>query len=192
MSQISPFEYVSILVSIILGLGITQILSSVADLLYHHNRVKLYWPHSAWVAFIFFLLIQDWFITYQLRDTPVWNIPSLVFIIAYPILLFTCAKMLLPTNDQEERYNMRVFYQSQYKVIFILVTASAGLSVVFNVYMLKRPLLEQAVQFGLMAVLLGFVSGMFKKENAHKILALLVLAGAVLSIFLQKDVWVIK
>ena len=33
-NQISPFEYVSILIYIILGLGITQILSSFSDLLY--------------------------------------------------------------------------------------------------------------------------------------------------------------
>ena len=34
VSAISPFEYVTILVSIILGLGITKILSSLAELLY--------------------------------------------------------------------------------------------------------------------------------------------------------------
>lgn len=49
VNQISAFEYVSILVSIILGLGITQIISSFTDLLYHYKEIKFYWPHTLWV-----------------------------------------------------------------------------------------------------------------------------------------------
>jgi hypothetical protein len=192
MNQVNPFEYVYTLVSIIVGLGITQILSSVADLLYHHEKVKLYWPHSAWVAFIFFLLIQDWFVTYQLRYTTNWNIPNLAFVLSYPILLFTCAKMLLPTNDNEERYNMKLFYFSQFNVIFMLVAASAIVSIIFNLYMLRRPLTEQLVQLGFFVVLLAFISGKLRQEFLHKILAVLVLLGAFVSILLEKDVWVIR
>jgi hypothetical protein len=192
MNQVNPFEYVYTLVSIIVGLGITQILSSLADLLYHHQKVKLYWPHSAWVAFIFFLLIQDWFVTYQLRNTSNWNIPNLAFVLSYPILLFTCAKMLLPTNDKEERYNMKLFYFSQFKVIFLLVAASAIVSIIFNLYMLKRPLTEQFIQLVFFIVLLTFISGKLKQEYLHKILAMLVLLGAVVSILLEKDAWVIQ
>ncbi len=56
-NQISPFEYISILVSIILGLGITQILSAFTDLLYNYKKVKFYWPQLLWVLFILFLQI---------------------------------------------------------------------------------------------------------------------------------------
>ena len=101
-NQISPFEYVSILVSIILGLGITQILSSFSDLLYNHKKVKFYLPHSIWVIFVLFLHIQDWFVTYQLKDKMIWELPELVFILLYPIMLFMAAKMLIPTNNDEE------------------------------------------------------------------------------------------
>lgn len=41
----TPFEYVSVLISIILGLGITQIVSGLADIVQHRHQVQLYWPH---------------------------------------------------------------------------------------------------------------------------------------------------
>ncbi len=138
-NSINPFEYVSILISIILGLGITQILSSFSDLLYHHKKVKFYSPHTLWVLFVLFLHIQDWFVTYQIKDKAAWSLPELVFILLYPITLFVAAKMLLPTNEEEERFDMKVFYFSQFPMIFLLISISILLSILFNIFFLKHP-----------------------------------------------------
>ncbi len=119
-NPVNPFEYVSILVSIILGLGITQLLSAFSDLLYHYQKVKFYWPHTLWVIFILFLHIQDWFIMYQLQTMKVWSLPTMMFILAYPVTLFICAKLLLPTNELEERSDMKKFYFSQFPLFFPL------------------------------------------------------------------------
>jgi hypothetical protein len=192
LNQISAFEYVSILVSIILGLGITQILSSLADVLYHHNKVRLFWPHACWVVFIFFLHIQDWFITYQLREVPVWDIPRLIFILAYPVVLFTCAKMLLPTNGTEEQYDMKKFYESQYRVIFMLVGLAVILSMLFNFYLLKRPLEEQFILVLFLLVLAGFITRVFSSALMHRVLAIIIMLAMIISIILEKDNWVIR
>jgi hypothetical protein len=56
----TPFEYVIVLIFIILGLGITQIGSGVADLIHNSDRVKVYWPHTLWIIFVFFLHLQEW------------------------------------------------------------------------------------------------------------------------------------
>lgn len=118
-NPINPFEYVSMLISLILGLGITQLLSALTDLLYHYNKVKFYWPHSLWIVFIIFLHIQDWFITFQLKDKWVWNLPELFFVLLYPVALFAVAKLLLPTNESEEKNNMKVFYKNRFRLSFL-------------------------------------------------------------------------
>jgi hypothetical protein len=51
----TPFDYVTGLISIILDLGITQIIIGVADIIHQWERVKLYWPHLLWIVFVFFL-----------------------------------------------------------------------------------------------------------------------------------------
>ena len=191
-NQISPFEYVSILVSIILGLGITQLLGSFSDLLYNHKKITFYGPHSIWVLFILFLHIQDWFITYQLKDLKVWYLPQLVFVLLYPITLFTTAKMLLPSNDKEEQYNMVTFYNSQFPVIFILVSVNIFLSILFNIFLLQQTWTAQFMLITFLIIMSLFA--IFKPVNKsfHFILAIIIAIASVISIIVEKNSWVIK
>lgn len=191
-NQISAFEYVSILVSIILGLGITQILSSFADLLYNHKRVKFYWPHSIWVLFVLFLHVQDWFVTYQLKDKTIWRLPELLFILLYPITLFVAAKMLLPTNEEEEKYDMKMFYNNQYSIIFIIIGVSILLSILFNTFFLAKSVLQQAPLLLFFFVVMYLSIKKIRHQLAHQTLALAILVASVLSVILEQDVWIIK
>ena len=191
-NQISPFEYVSILVSLILGLGITQLLGSFSDLLYNHKKITFYGPHSIWVLFILFLHIQDWFITYQLKDLKVWYLPQLVFVLLYPITLFTTAKMLLPSNDKEEQYNMVTFYNSQFPVIFILVSVNIFLSILFNIFLLQQTWAAQLMLVAFLIIMSLFAIFKPVKKSFHFILAIIIAVASVISIIVEKNSWVIK
>jgi hypothetical protein len=190
-NTISAFEYISILISLILGLGITQILSALADLLYHYGKVKFYWPHTLWVVFILFLHIQDWFITYQLKNKPVWHLPELIFILLYPVALFSVSKMLLPTNDKEENVNMRLFYKTQFRVIFLFMGISILLSILFNIFLLDSKPLSQWHLLLFMATLAFIAFTKNKKEWVHQSLAVSIAIGTLLSILLERNNWVI-
>ena len=191
-NPINPFEYVSILISIILGLGVTQLLSSFSDLLYHHKKVKFYPPHTVWILFVLFLHIQDWFVTYQIKDKPAWSLPELVFILLYPITLFITAKMLLPTNNEEERFDMKVFYFSQFPIIFLLISLSILLSILFNILFLKASIVQQIPLLVFMAATATLSFKKITNEAIHKLFALIILMAVVLSVVLEKNVWVIK
>lgn len=191
-NQISAFEYVSILVSIILGLGITQILSSFSDLLYHYKEVKFYWPHTMWVLFILFLHIQDWFITYQLKEKEVWTLPELLFILLYPITLFIAVKMLLPANESEKGTDMKLYYRSHYPVIFFIVGIAVFISILFNVFLLEKTWLQQTALFLFFGLLMYISVRKVENQLLHKCLAVLIAAASVLSVILEKSVWVIK
>ncbi len=191
-NQISPFEYVSILVSIILGLGITQILSAFSDLLYNYKKVRFYWPHTFWIVFILFLHIQDWFITYQLKDKPVWNLPELFFILLYPISLFCVAKMLLPTNEREERNNMKLFYKSQYPLLFNIVGISIFISILFNYFFLKESPLQQIPLLIFLSVMLYTALKKVENEMLHKAIAITIISASLVSVVVEENVWIIK
>jgi hypothetical protein len=191
-SQISVFEYISILISIILGLVITQLLSSFSDLLYDFKRVKFYWPHSIWIFFILFLQIQDWFITYQLKDKAVWQLSELMFLLLYPITLFTTAKMLLPTHEKEERFDMKSYFMSQSQIIFIMLLISIALSILFNVLLLKQNLIEQSVLLIFFTVISYVVLAESKSDRLHKILSATVIIASLIAALFQKEVWVIR
>lgn len=191
-NQISPFEYISILVSIIIGLGITQILSAFSDLLYNYKKVKFYWPHSFWILFIFFLQIQEWFVFYQLESIKLWTLPLIVFIIIYPVALFICSKMLLPTNELEERYDMKKYYFSQYQIIFIFVSISMIHSVVFNLFILKRPFDEQIILVVFLTATLYLVLKKNSNEILHKILAFSIIIASIVIMTIEKQCWIVE
>lgn len=191
-NQISAFEYVSILVSIILGLGVTQILSAFSDLLYHYKKVKFYWPHTLWIVFVLFLHIQDWFITYQLKDRAVWHLPELLFILLYPVSLFCVAKMLLPTNEREEQNDMKQFYKSQYPLIFIIVGISIFISILFNYFFLRQRVFQQGPLIIFLSTMLYTALKKVENEMLHKAIAISIILASLVSVILEENVWIIK
>jgi hypothetical protein len=191
-NQISPFEYVSILISIILGLGITQILSSFSDLLYHYKKVKFYWVHTIWIVFVLFLHIQEWFITYQLKGKMIWNLPELLFILLYPIILYVVAKMLIPSNEDQERFDMKSYYLSHFHIIFTLIAFTIILSISFNMLYLNMVTLQQIPLILFLFTIVFLSLKRIQNEIIHKILSIVLLASVVFSIIIERNFWIIK
>lgn len=191
-NQISAFEYVSILVSIILGLGITQVLSSLSGLLVHFRKVRFYWPHLIWVLFILFLHVQDWFITYQLKNEQVWRLGELMFVLLYPINLYMVARVLLPDNAQEENTDMQRFYRQQYPMIFLLVGTSAFISILFNVLLLQESFLHQVPQSLLLVAMIYFSLKKPRAEILHQSIAVIIAVATLISIIYERNAWVIQ
>ena len=105
----SPFEYVIVLISIILGLGITTILTGVAELIKHTRPVTLYVPYIVWILLIFVLHIQDWWVSYRLMEEKVWTLPLFLLIILYPINLYILAHLLFPAG-LSNAFNSKEFF----------------------------------------------------------------------------------
>jgi len=69
----TPFEYLSVLVSIIIGLALTRLLSGAARLIQLRRRVR---PHAitlGWMAFLFLANIQIWWVAFERREESQWS-----------------------------------------------------------------------------------------------------------------------
>jgi len=77
--MISSFEYVTVLISIVLGLGITQILTGIARLIQKRDKLIIYWPHLLWILFILFLHVQEWWVMYELKTMMQWRVACFSF-----------------------------------------------------------------------------------------------------------------
>ena len=53
------FEFVMLLVSIIIGLGLTEILTGAANLVRARETVRFYWIHILFQFGVFFALLQQ-------------------------------------------------------------------------------------------------------------------------------------
>jgi hypothetical protein len=186
----TPFEYVSVLISIILGLGISQLVTGVADIVHQWDRVKLYWPHMLWIGFIFFLHIQDWWTLYDLRNLTSWKLHTFLFTILYPINLFILARILFPFGSVDQNTDFKEFYFKNARRIFVWAIVLVTLSIIDNILLSKLPLTDQPLQLLLLALLLFITIINYQQEWIHKLIVVL-LSGILLISMISHD-WVIR
>lgn len=188
----SPFEFVTVLISIILGLGITQIMSGIADLIHNWEKVKLYWPHVLWVVLIFILHVQEWWLTYELRAMIVWRLPFFLFEVLYPISLFIMARILFPSAGEENSGNLKDFYFRNYRKFFLMVMILSILSALENIFIHGLGFEGWAVNLSIFALLLAVTVKRSQSERLHQAIAIILLLVMIVGIIVNLNVWLIS
>jgi hypothetical protein len=163
----TPFEYITVLISIILGLGITQIISGIADLIHHSNRVRIYWPHILLIVLIFFLQVQEWWQIYDLKTHGAWRLPVFLFISLYPINLFILARILFPFGVTEEVIDLKKFYFENFRKFYLFILLSALISGAENIFIHDLHPTTQILQLFILLSSLLIVIKRYKKEWIH-------------------------
>lgn len=187
----TAFEYVTVLISIILGLGITQILTGIADLIHKSERVTVYWPHIIWVLFVLLLHIQEWWLLYELKIYQPWRLPTFLFIMAYPVNLFVLARLLFPFALKGKFIDLKSFYFNGYRKIFMIFSLSAFMSIAFNLFILNMSLASQILQALLLLSFMSIAIKRIQQEWIHKGLVAVVFSVFLISIVIEWNVWLI-
>ena len=183
----TPFEYVIVLISIILGLGITFVLSGIVELIRRWNSVQHFWPYLIWIALVFVLHIQEWWATYELRTVTTWSLPLFLFVITYPILLFVLANLLFPAHWPDKGLDMKEFYFSNCNKFFMCVLFFALLSVMQNVIITGYQLRDQIIQFIVFALFTVMLLRPTRNISIHSALAVFMLVTMIVGLYLTKD-----
>jgi hypothetical protein len=111
------FEYVSVLTSIIIGLGITHLLRGVARLIQHPGRVKTYWVHLLWVVNTFLTAISWWWWEFHLAAQESWTFEMYLFVVFFAVLLFVLCALLFP-SDLEDYSGFEDYFLSRRQWFF--------------------------------------------------------------------------
>src|SRR5437879_5683717 len=189
--MISAFEYVTVFISIILGLGVTQILTGIADLVHQNERVKIYWPHMVWVLLVLILHVQEWYITFELRTFSAWRLPVFLFVLLYPIVLFITARLLFPFSYGEGAIDLKEFYYKNYRRIFLFGAILALLSILDNLIMRNYVIIDLIGPIVVLTLLSTMAILKNSKPVLHKIMALFMLTVLTITIIIQWNEWLI-
>jgi hypothetical protein len=92
-------EYVFVAISIILGLAITRLLSSVAALIRAHKQVTFHWATALWAGSIMLFILQLWWVGWELSTVPDWTIIDFFVLVAGSIFVYGAAELALPSED---------------------------------------------------------------------------------------------
>ena len=120
----TSFEYISTLLSIIIGLGITHLFVGISRLINNPRKLKIYWIHLLWTLFIFLYLISFWWFEFKFNTIQDWTFQLYLFIILYAVLLFFLCVINMPfhfpDNFKENFYSSRKWFFTVLLIIHII------------------------------------------------------------------------
>lgn len=117
------YLHVRVLVGVVLGLGLTRILSGLARMVEHPGRNPVSATHLLWVAVILLSIIHFWWWEFALIELGAWRFELFVFLLGYAFLWFVLACLLFP-GDLAEHDTYEAYFLSRRRWFFGLFAAT--------------------------------------------------------------------
>ena len=95
----NAFGYLTVLISIILGLGITHLLSSVARSISRRATIKFYWPTFVWILVVLVLIVQVWWVDFSLSGQRQWTLAGFASTLLIPAVLYLMSFLVVNESD---------------------------------------------------------------------------------------------
>jgi hypothetical protein len=115
------FEYLSVLISIILALGMTRVLAGVGEMLQARRHRRIYWVHVVWIVNLFIYLIVAWWIFYRWRNQQSWYFYLFVFVLISPTILYLASMLLFPWEaNTDGSVDYRRHYYANHRAFFVI------------------------------------------------------------------------
>lgn len=97
----STFEYVMVLVSIVIALAIAHVLTALAECVHRFRNKAVPFKLDAvfllWLSFVLVWLISFWWWEFKFQDVVTeWSYGLYLFVISYAIILFLLTEILVP------------------------------------------------------------------------------------------------
>ncbi len=168
----TSFEYLSVLISIILGLGLTHLLSAMRGLIQQRAQVRFYWLPVLWAGLIFLAQIQWWWGMFELRQRPEWNFFSFLFLLLAPISMYLTAGMVLPHVEGEGECDLKRYYFNNRSWLFGLA-ASTNLLDAARSWLAGGGITDARVWSNLVGIAMFIALAIIRRELFHATVTML-------------------
>ena len=177
------FAYLSVLLSIILGLAIAEVLQGYGSLLLSRSRVRLYAPPLIWSVMMLLMATQFWWASFGLANREHWDFAAFSAVLLQTVMMYMGASVILPKPGSDEPIDLKAHYYREatpfftFGLLFLLVG------------FVKDWLLDQSFVRPLSLPFMAFFTGMtalaliVRKPIVHEVIAP-VMAIAVTTFFL--------
>jgi hypothetical protein len=165
------FDYLSVLLSIILGLAITQVLLGFRGLILARVRVRIYLPTLIWAGLALLIAIQAWWASFGLRTRGTWNFLAFFVIVLQTISVHMATAVVLPDMSGDSAVDLRDHYFAHRGWFFGFLLAgvvfSAAKELALSDHLPRHLNGEFHIIFGLAAI----VAALTRREWFHLFLA---------------------
>lgn len=120
----TPFEFISVALSFVLGLGITRLLSSAINVFRRRDQIRVHWVPLVWAGVIFLFQIQYWWAIFELSDIVTeWTLLRFVTLLGMAIFLFVAGALVLPWSKPAENGSLLLDFEhnGRWALIFLCI-----------------------------------------------------------------------
>jgi hypothetical protein len=165
------FNYLAVLISIILGLGMTQLLSGLGRWVESRASVPVYAPTIVWIVTLLVMHVQTWWSMYGLRHHQDWTFLQFVVVLLQPTTLFLLTTAVVPSSASATAHDLKSSYFAQRRWFFGLLIVLLTVSVTRDIVLTGMLPATNNLLFHLLFFVIA-VSGLATaRESYHRLLA---------------------
>jgi hypothetical protein len=175
------YEHVVVVMSIVLGLAVTQLLKGAAQLYRSRNRVRTWWLHWAWTALLLVFSLLLWWTYWSYRLITDWTFLRFVLYLSPTVAFYFLSSIAFP--DPADRVeDLREYFFANRVGFFGTFAAYAILAGVTATVVRGMPVTDVSNLFRVGMVLLLVACMRSTSERLHA--ALFVIAAALMAAFI--------
>ena len=109
----SSFEFIAALMSIIIGLGVTNLLAGAGRTFYRRRQNPIDGVHIVFTAATLLLLVLQWWVTFKWNTQVNWSFDEFLVLIVWTISLYMLTVFLYPPDLSEEEEQRDRFHRNR-------------------------------------------------------------------------------
>lgn len=165
------FSYLSVLLSVILGLAIQQVLQGYRALALSRRNVRWYWPSIAWSGILMAMVAQHWWASFALSGRAEWSFAAFATILVQTALIYMMAALVLPDVPPREEIDLKAHYHREAPVFFAVGSAVVAWSVVRELVLNGALPVGLNLAFHLVFLAMALTAMLSRREWLHQLFA---------------------
>lgn len=174
------FNYLNVMIAILLGVGLFQIFGGIGHLLQVRHRVTSYWLHSFWVLILIVAHAHLWWSFWWLRDAVTWTYVEFLYLLIGPAGLVIMSQVIIPGEFYAElhgqKFDLRQYYYDIRALFFSMFILVMVWAIVLEPVMGIRPLSIEVRALQALGLLVVASCAVSKRPLVHTLAVIIIFA----------------
>jgi len=189
----TPFEFICAFYSVVLGVAVAQLMTSVGRLAEERERVRGYWVSNLWILTVLIADVSNWWGIWSLHDVKRWSIYSFLLLVALTAAVYLTTVLLfprIPTSEDAIIDMERHFYKSR-RIFFTGFTLAWVFALICNWSFFPITWIAPGNVLPAVMMVLGIIAIMTANRVFHAFYAVIGLIAIVVNV-LSEGAWTLN
>ena len=165
------FEYMMVMVSLIMALALSQVMRASSDIL---TSPKRHWVHIVWVLVFLFWIVQGWWALWDLRTETDWTFVKYMSMFPFPLILFVVGSILVP-SERSGTIDWKLHFDAKKTWFFSAMIVVGIESILTPILVFDAPLVHPFRIFQLAMITVLVIGLVGKSDKMQSVIAIVYL-----------------